>query len=334
MTLCIAAIARDKGIIAACDMRFDLEYTSGDGMPKIRRLNQYWYAMFAGQDVSNAPRSISNIADALEGKSNVGRRDVERLCRDEYHAALTQEIESAVLSPYKLTVNEFTRTGIRRFPPDVFADIRMEMASVELGFEFLVFGFDERKPRQPHIFRVHRRGLIQDCRSVGFWAIGSGDAAAVHHMMFHDYSTTLPLRTAAYYVCASKFFAERASLGQSTHVVCLMKDGRLIGIDVKAIRKLWQQSGRPRIPRNVWDRLPAFHDLEGGVKPSDDIKIAIPVGSLTITGGWISPTIASAGFTSGPSTPLALSEASKQKGKKPVPKAPKRGRKGRTPSQA
>jgi len=133
-----------------------------------------------------------------------------------------------------------------------------------------------------------------------------------------EYSTALPLRTTAYYACAAKYFAERASLGERTHVVCLMKDGRLIGIDEKQIRKLWQSSGRSRVPRNVWDRLPAYYDLDGKVKPSDDVKIPIPPGQTTNVGDWISSAIrvgeiASIGHTSGPATPLVLKQSVEKK---------------------
>jgi 20S proteasome alpha/beta subunit len=268
MTLCIAAVARDKGIIAVSDMRFDLGYTSGDGMPKMGRLNRYWAAMFAGNDVSNAPMLLANVEMALSGDhQKATRRQVEKLFRDEYRAALAEQIEAEVLSPFKLTVGEFTKTGVRRFTPDVFADIATKMSRVELGYEFLVFGFDEK--RVPHIFHVQKRGIVQDCRLFGFWAIGSGDTAAVHHMLFHEYNTQLPLRTAAYYACAAKFFAERANLGENTHVVCLMNDGRIIGIDVKKIRKLWQRGGRARIPK--WERLPPYYEIDGPIKGSDDM---------------------------------------------------------------
>lgn len=316
MTLCIAAIARDKGIIAVSDLRFDLGYTSGDGLPKLGQLNAYWGAMFAGQDAGNAPALLANISQALDGVSDASRKDVETLFRDEYRAALEQRIESLVLSPYRLTVNEFVKTGAKRFTPDMFSRLCVDMASVDVPYEFLVFGFDEK--RNPHLFRVHRGGQIEDCRAIGFWAIGSGDAAAVHHMFFHEFSTTLPLRTAAYYACAAKYFAERASLGQRqrTYVRCLMKDGRWIGIDEEKIRQVWEQSGRSRVPANIWDQLPAFHPLDGkGVVPED---VTIPVGTVTVVGDWISSALrlshdAEQGFTSGPSTPLALRKSLEKK---------------------
>ena len=340
MTLCIAAVARDKAIIAVSDMRFDLGYTSGDGMRKVGELNNFWHAMFAGSDVGNAPALLANIADALEGATDASRKQVEKLFRDDYRAALDQRIESLVLSPYKLTVNEFSKTGVRRFTPDVFAKLCLDMAAVEVPYEFLVFGFDEK--RKPHIFRVHKGGLVEDYRSIGFWAIGSGDVAAVHHMLFHGYNSALPLRTAAYHACAAKYFAERANLGERTHVVCLMKDGRIIGIDEKAIRKLWQRSGRPRIPKNVWNRLPPFHDIEGRVRPSDDKPdlprpsgTFVPVfkpGESIIVGDWITAAITGVEGTGavGTLTP-SVSETPPDPATPPVQKSPKRGRKARKP---
>lgn len=279
MSLCIAAIARNKGIIAVSDMRFDLGYTSGDGLPKMGRLNRYWAAMFAGKNVSNAPRLLANIVQAVHGQEDVSRGQMEKLFRDEYRASLHEKIEAEILVPYKLTVSEFGRTGVSRFTPEIFGNIVGEMARVDLDYEFLVFGFDEK--RTPHIFRVYSRGQIDDCGAFGFWAIGSGDTAAVHHMFFHEYNTGLPLRTAAYHACAAKYFAERASLGKRTYVVCLMKDGRLIGIDEARIRKFWKDN-RPRIPEGVWDQLPPFVNVEGEVRPSDDVRPEAGTGLVRI----------------------------------------------------
>jgi hypothetical protein len=149
-----------------------------------------------------------------------------------------------------------------------------------------VFGFDRN--RAPHLFKVSERGVTEDRRSIGFVAIGSGGAAADHHMMFHEYKTSLPLRTAMYHVCAAKFFAERASLGEATHVVCLMNDGRLLTTDERVIREIWDTKGKPRIPDGAWDRLPEFTDIEGGVKPSDQVIRVHPNVMSSKVGDWIS----------------------------------------------
>lgn len=336
MTLCIAAIAGDgKGIVTASDLRFDLGHTSGDGRPKFGRIHSRWAAMFAGADVSNAPTILENITEALQPFQEVRRADVERLFVEECRAALIRDIEAVVLSPFnRMTMKAFTESGVKRFTEQVYAQLFSEISGVKLQVEFIVFGFD--KDLNPHIFRVHDRGVVVDRKVTGFAAIGSGDVAAEHYMMFHEYKTRLPLRTATYYVCAAKFFAERASLGEATHVVCLMNDGRLLTTDEKAIRTIWEGDGKPKIPDGVWDRLPAFTDIEGGVKPSDQVVRLEPVvpSSSVKVGDWISAALQSGniGFNSGPVTPLVLDQSTKQ-AKKPTLKRPKRGRKGRPPSQ-
>ena len=93
MTLCIAAIAREKGIIAVSDMPYNLGYTSGDGMPKMSSLNR-WLRNLAGQDVGNAPALLANISEAMEGVDDASRKHVQKLFQDEYRAALEERIES------------------------------------------------------------------------------------------------------------------------------------------------------------------------------------------------------------------------------------------------
>jgi hypothetical protein len=312
MTLCIAAFASDgRAIVTASDMRFDLGFTSGDGSPKLGRLNTFWSAMFAGDDIGNAPAVLSTIAGALAGVDDASRADVEKLFVDEYRAAQRQRVEALVLSPYGLTLDEFTRTGHKRLSADAFARLFTEIANVVVPFEFLVFGFDAE--RKGHLFRVHKGGLAEDCRAIGFWAIGSGDAAAVHHMFFHEYSISVRKRTAAYHVCAAKYFAERANLGERTHVTCLMNDGQMLRVDEQQIRALWQSEGRSRIPDDVWSRLPTFVDAEG--KSSDDIRISPPTGQTMIAGEWISSAIRLSHLStsgSGPDTPLALKTNAKK----------------------
>jgi hypothetical protein len=113
------------------------------------------------------------------------------------------------------------------------------------------------------------------------WDFGDGqtattETASIGHTYADDGRVTIALtvtdaieRSGSYYACAAKFFAERANLGENTHVVCLMNDGRIIGIDVKKIRKLWQRGGRARIPK--WERLPPYYEIDGPIKGSDDM---------------------------------------------------------------
>ena len=316
MTLCLASIASNgKGIVAVSDFKLDLASASGEGQPKWGRLNKWWAAMYAGPEVSNATSVMEHVAEALEVFDEAGKRadrsDVEKMFQSEMQNALNKAIEARVLSLYSgMTVKQFVDTGLRKLGPEAFGELRQQMAAVTLGYEFLVFGFDSKC--DPHLVHVQERAEPKAKNVMGFWAIGSGDISAWNSLFFHNYQKELPLRSAAYYLCAAKFVSEGAGLGPGTDVACLMKDGRLIGIDVAAIRRLWAKSGRPKIPKNLWNRMPPYKPIEGRLKTSDD-RPPIHLSSIPSGHRLFSPSISQEG--------------------PPIHKSPKRGRKDRPASQ-
>jgi hypothetical protein len=160
-----------------------------------------------------------------------------------------------------MVINDFTRNGLKDLGPEAFAEIRQRIELVTIGCEFLVTGFDEQ--RRPHIFHVKERGIVDDHRRTGFWAIGSGEYAAISALVFHEYRTTLPVADAAYYVCMAKFMAERAELGEETDVGYLAPDGSVYSIDPAPIRQLWKDEGMPTIPAKLAERMPPFTLLPG-----------------------------------------------------------------------
>lgn len=254
MTLCIAAFVNmDEGIMALADNKFDLGSTSGEGAGKIRAVNRGWVAMFAGDDTTQAPRIHARVVDVLTGV-DADQPLVEKAFINAYHETLVEKIENAVLSPYGLRLSEFIQSGYKQFGPDSFAQIRQEIAAVEIGCECLVFGFDSLK--KPHIFTIGKRGLPESYNHLGFWAIGSGADAAVNSLFFHDYSRAMPVYEVAYHVCAAKFIAERAELSKVTHAFILRPDGYVTGVNDVVVRELWEREGKPRTPT----------DLEGSVK--------------------------------------------------------------------
>ena len=221
MTLCVAAIAQhDDAICVLSDTRLSLGFTSGEFFNKATKVNQRWGVMLAGEVVCATPVVESVRAVALNA-DHVTRALIEQAVVTAIHGELIKRIEASVLSPYKLSIDEFTKTGLKGFGPEAFADLRQRIERVDLGCEFLVFGFDEAS--KPHIFRVNERGAVDDHSRTGFWAIGSGEYAALSALIFHDYDRNLDVREAVYYICMAKFMAERADLGQQTQVGYMIK---------------------------------------------------------------------------------------------------------------
>lgn len=255
VTLCVAAVAQnDDYIVAASDLRVALGYTSGDNLIKGAAFHHRWVAMFAGDHIGRADPILEAAKQAFYGRPTVSRLDVEAAFASFMQRELTKRIEAAVLSPYNLTLSEFvSQHGRDSFPPEAYADIRIQMTTIALGCEFLVFGFDERGP---HIFHVQERGVVDDHRRVGFWAIGSGSYSAIHHLMSLDYNRRWSLSEAAYAVGSAKYASERADLGARTSIISLRKDGDAGYFDEEPVRVLWRRYGQPRVPKNLSGRMP------------------------------------------------------------------------------
>jgi hypothetical protein len=260
MTLCIAAIADyGRAICILSDRRLSLGFTSGEFYAKAAKVNQRWGVMLAGNSVASAVPVIVDAKAILWDVTNPARKLVEQAFISVVHDHLVKRIEASILSPYNLTLNEFVKTALKDMGPEAFADLRQQVERVDLGGEFLVFGFDERD--HPHIFHIKERGVVEDYSRAGFWAIGSGDLAAISALVFHDYKVELGLAEAAYYVCMAKFMAERAELGRDTDVGYMKSDGSVYTIDAAEVRRIWEADGAPRIPANLASRMPPFSPL-------------------------------------------------------------------------
>ena len=95
--------------------------------------------------------------------------------------------------------------------------------------------------------------------SLGFWAIGSGAPAALSSLSFHISRKQLTVYSsvseAVYFSLAAKFMAESANdVGKSTFVVILSNHDSepleyVSDQGIEKIRKLWERSGAPRVPR-------------------------------------------------------------------------------------
>ena len=262
VTLCIASIAdQGKAICLLSDTRVSFGFTSGEFFNKANKINQRWGVMLAGMNAASATPIIEATKAVTGGVAAPSRSLIERAFVAAVHAEQIKRVEASVLSPYNLTIDEFVKTGLKDFGPEAFADLRQQIEHVDIGCEFLVFGFDEQQ--KPHIFHVGARGLVEDQTRTGFWAIGSGEYAAISALSFHDYSFRLGIAEATYYVCMAKFMAERADLGQQTEMGYMNPDGSVFKIDAAVVRAIWEAEGKPQIPTNLVDRMPPLRPLLG-----------------------------------------------------------------------
>ena len=254
MTTCIAAISFDHTIVSASDtkMSFSGDY-SVEGVIKSEPFHGEWIAMIGGSDVSQSIPVIEKASKLLRGKGD-DFAVVMNGFKDAYQEHRRRVMEDELLSTFDMTLPEFKRTGGKKLQPDIFADLSYQMKNFNLGCAFLIIGYDTKKV--PHIFEVRNPGKATVHDKPGFWAIGSGAPAAMSLLaQLGQAREASSLADTIYNVLAAKFSSETASDVGTETFFFLKEYGSYAfsgqGHLKRAMRELWNEVGRPRIPSSV-----------------------------------------------------------------------------------
>jgi ATP-dependent protease HslVU (ClpYQ) peptidase subunit len=278
VTVCIGAMAYygTSLIITTDQMISTIDARADEVALKILGIHHNWAAMYAGSVTHVAP-ILRTVRQELSGK-DASYDEVERAVVKAYRERLETEETNTVLGRYGLTMERFLTDGLQRFGPSEFSRILQKTEQISLGasgLEFLVAGYDAKG--NPHIFSVTDPGRVENHNVTGFWAIGSGQNAALASLFFHSYNRRMPLQEALYHVCAAKFMAEKASdVGETTSVLILSASvndsSGALRMDVsefqsvEAVKKIWKSEGRPRIPRNLHARMQEILSVQGATQ--------------------------------------------------------------------
>lgn len=272
MTVCIAGIARDETIIAACDMMVSTGEFVADNMAlKFRTVHPDWNVMFSGNDVTRIVPLLRKTSLALSGDHKRALSEVENAFRDCFHEELIQKQTDLVLARYGLDMTTFLDTGMDRFGETTFTSMKYQLDQLSLDCSFLVFGRDQLG--EAHIFTVEDPGIVCNHDLYGFWAIGSGGNRALSSLFFQEYRQSLPDWKAFYYIAEAKFMAEGGAVGSDTLVTIKYKDGRSLGsLGCVGPKKLWKAKGRPKIPRETESVIKKFLKEETFDTDADDSR--------------------------------------------------------------
>jgi len=255
MTVCIAAICdRGGAIVSASDRMIALStFTSADSMTvKGVRVHERWAAMFAADDIRSVDPILRDVTDQL--RPLPGRTDeVLAAFREAYQAQVRRRVEDRVLSKYGVDLVTFRQKGLKEFGREVFFDLYRRIDAETLDVTFLVHGFEPGGGGR--IFSVEFPGVTEEYGRNGFWAIGSGQDAALSSLFFHRYNQEKTLEEAIYHCCEAKFMAEKsAGVGKETILGVLQADQKgtlLRDADLAPIRKRWEEEGCPRLPNGI-----------------------------------------------------------------------------------
>lgn len=261
MTVCIAAITFDGYIVTASDTMTTGATCSADmSAVKAEPFARDWVAMISADDITQCAPVIQRAAKYFTGRANT--QEVARQCfMRAYQRHITETAEDQVLSRFGITMEEFLRTGKRRFTERMFDTLCGDIRSVRAACDFLIFGFDGGG--RPHIFTVGDSVGNGVWNKPGFCAIGSGRWAA-EGMLFHfGQSVDKGLHETIFNVCAAKFAAEKtAGIGHHTYLFAKRPGSQSFAYTfglVEEIRDAWESSGAPRVPVGPIDSISRYN---------------------------------------------------------------------------
>jgi ATP-dependent protease HslVU (ClpYQ) peptidase subunit len=267
VTICIGALCenRDK-IVLISDSKVSFGDFSADmAVLKMDVLFSRWITLFAGEDTEHIPFILERTHSLL---SALRRRkvaiptpaQVANALQRAYQERLDEQIEATVLRRYGFTVSSFNRDGKKRCTASVYNGLCSKIANVKLSLKFLLAGFDAKN--KGYLLVGGGEEAPTDYSKLGFWAIGTGADSALSSLTYHrqrqHISSSVSVEQCLYVTCASKFMSESArDVGRWT-------SGCVIGpppagfdtlLSHHPIRKIWEEEGAPRLPKNLEARM-------------------------------------------------------------------------------
>lgn len=261
MTVCIAAITRERYIVTASDLMVSSALSSSDASAvKLEEFHKDWIAMMSADDLTQCLPVIERAERNFQGRANTLR--VARACfKRAYQGHLAELAGDRVLGRFGLDMEAFRKSGRRRFTEQIFNTLSNEIRDVKVEAQFLACGFDGRA--MPHLFTVTEPGTDSVYDKPGFCAIGSGMYAAEGMLHYLGQTVDSTVHQTIFNVYAAKFMAERIpGVGEKTFLFVKKQGCDAFSMETwvePTIRDRWNTEGKPRIPDGLISQLETVH---------------------------------------------------------------------------
>ena len=219
MTVCVAAIADERWILAAADRMIttgDIEYEPPRS--KIVNVSNAISILWAGDASAQdeiLPAVLREVGDRIEKNKEEWWlvSDVARLYQKHYFSLWRRRAEARVLAPVNLDSGQLVR-AVKDMADSRWKYLVEEVSKVEpLGVQAIIFGLD---PSGTHIF-VASDDRLECHDGVAFAAIGAGYRHAESFLMFAKHTASRSTPETLFDVYSAKKFAEAApSVGEQT----------------------------------------------------------------------------------------------------------------------
>jgi len=280
MTCCVAALCDDgKTLILIADkMIGSWAIQSELNISKIRRIEDCWWLLFAGEEIAPVFDIIESMKESISQKCSshtppitdkkaIPIGVISGALRESYEAKRLADASALYLGPIGWTLDDFNATGHISLPD--FLEIKGKIASHSLQIELLVGGFSGGQGYVVVLSPAAYGAVPKRCDVPGFGSIGSGSSGALYMLYYRELSYKTPARKALYYAMEAKLFGEQSpGVGESTDAFVATADERFIQLDEdktveERLVKLWNKLRPQWIARKSAEVLNDIPELAG-----------------------------------------------------------------------
>ena len=198
MTVCIVAVCevggRNTKVVLCADRLVSsvVQFTSGE--PKIKKINDYCYALHSSTDSLVSDAILEKVAERAKTDGMTSINNIVSILREECLNHKKEEIERDVLCHYNLTAQSLAVNQVSMLEKAV-DDVKNYQ--YHLTSEFIITGLEPSG--EAHIYWVNQDGDYRCHDSIGYCAIGSGGLIAFLELskVIYDrgamYSSAIPL---------------------------------------------------------------------------------------------------------------------------------------------
>jgi hypothetical protein len=258
VTVCIAALTLDTRIVTVSDTMVSTFMSSADAtVVKMQSFAKNWEAMWSADDLTQCIPIIDLAAKYFQNRANT--LQVARSClKRAYQKHLSELAADSVLGRFQMDMDEFKKSGKRRFTETQFNSLSDEIRKVEGVWHFLACGFDSKK--KPHLFTVEEPGKDAVYDSIGFCAIGSGKYAAESLLFQLQQSAICAVPKTLINLLCAKFAAEKVGAGRNTYVFIMEPGSSMCSLPTwvePTVRAAWESQIQPKVPDDLLRQVTA-----------------------------------------------------------------------------
>jgi len=246
-----------QGIVASCDLLLSGQGASVHGpFAKIVRIGRTWVLGYSG-----LPGHFSGVFAPMQrllaATPELPAEAVVKALQDAYFSERQRHVEASILSPYRLTLQQFLTDGLAIFGEKKFEQLTKRIESYDLGIDLILGGWCPGALHDPRILTLSHPGSAYNHAVEGSSAIGAGAPIALGHLdACHNIMGSMEY--ALYQTMVAKMMSEaERSVGPDTVLMALDRDGNGIVIDnedCERFRKLWEVRRR-ETPQELMETL-------------------------------------------------------------------------------